>query len=273
MKITKQLRWYDIPFMGNFTAKRVGFLFLFIGIGIMLMFTAVFRFNWLALLAYVLFVLLLADRTPTGRSMLLNLYGIIFRKPVKMVVTNHSTLNTIGHGIKFIETIDGVDAPAIGMIDGNVKLVYVVTSGINQWSTREDYIEQALGIKALYNIFDGSEGCSIIRKEDLDTGMLQLKEYFEYVENYEGEDLERMSKKRRSLLEVAGTNTVGSSTQQYFILTVKKKNAKRCVAALKKSMRICRPASYPVDIILAAQAFEGGLGIDVEKAEKEKQRQ
>ena len=263
MKITRQMRWFDIPFMGNWTAKKIAFLIASIGIGFLLMTTSLFRFNWLALTAYVLFVILLASKTPTGRSLLTNIYGIVFKKPIKMVVSNHSTLNTIGHGIRTIEEIDGVDAPAIVMTNGYVKLVYVVTSDINQWSTKNDHIDFALALKSLVITYDTGESHSIVRKADLDTGMLQLKEYLEQSEEFEGDDLLAMSKKRQKLLEIAGTNAVGRSIQQYFILTVKKKNAKRCVGVLKKAMKICVPASYPVDIILAAEGFEGGLGIDV----------
>ena len=263
MKITKQMRWFDIPFIGNFTAKKIAFLLGAFGIGFALMFTALFRFNWLAMIAYVLLIILLSSKTPTGRSLLANIYGILFRKPVKMVVTNYSTLNTIGHGIRTVEEIDGVDAPAIVMTSGMVKLVYVVTSNINQWSTKNDYIDLAVALKPLVTTYEAFEGHSIVRKADLDTGMIQLKEYLDYAEDFEGDDLRAMSNKRKNLLEIAGTNDVGRSIQQYFILTVKKKNAKRCVGILKKAMKICVPASYPIDIILAAEGFEGGLGIDV----------
>lgn len=268
MRITQPSHFGNTPIVGNVTYKDA---FVYIGslvLGVLLFLTPMFRFNWLAIIGYIAVVSILTGRTPTGRSMANNLYGIVFKKPIKMVVSSEATINTLGHGVRTIEKEPDMDTYGVKLHDGNYALVYVVTSGINNWSGVEDYEKQALRVKKLFNVLEGGEGLEIVVKPDSDTGMMALKQMLEERENYEGDDFERMSLKRRRLLETAATSSIGRSIQQYAVLRVKPKNVRRCVKALRGTARLIRPAEYPVDVILAAMGLEGGL-IDFSEIEKE----
>lgn len=265
MKLTKQLNWWSTPVWGERVTLKVASLT--VGIGFFswwLLFTPLFKWNLLAYLSYGAFVWLIVGETPTGRSMLFNFYGIIFKKPVKMVVTELSTTTSIGHSIRSIEEYEGIDAIGCKMSDGYVRLVYNITSDINQWSSIEDHTRQALQMRKLFNIFEGGEGFYIVVKEDSDTSMLQLKNYLDELDafdenNEDDEDLRAMSFKRKEYLRIAGTESFARSIQQYGILSVKAKNLNRCVNAFKSTGRLIRVANEPVSVLLAAMGLEGGL--------------
>lgn len=265
MRLTKQLDAFNTPIAGKYSLKDLLTYTLVLSVGIGLSFTTIFRWNFIAYLAYFGLVFLLIGETPTGRSMLSNLYGIIFKKPVKMIVTDHATVTTIGHGIRNIEKLDGIDAPVHTMVDGNVRLVYTVTSNITYWSSDNDFLEQASGIRKLFNLFEGGEGFCIVVKDDLDTGMLQLRNQLLELEDFEGDDLRRLSDKRSKLLEVAGTKTIGESVQQFVVLSVKRKNINKYVTQLRRATRLMRVSSYPTDVLLAAMSLEGGIKINGEE--------
>lgn len=258
MKITQQSNFGNTPIVANVTYRDVG-VYLGSGIvGILLFLTPLFKFNFIAIIGYLAFVSVLLGKTPTGRSMATNLYGIVFKKPIKMVVSPLATTNTLGHGVRNIESEADMDAYGIRLMSGNYALVYVATSGINNWSTIDDYEQQALSVKQLFNVMEGGEGLDIITKHDSDTGMMALKETLDRTEKFEGDDLKRMSNRRKGLLIAAGTSDIGRSVQQYLVLKVKPKNVKRCMKALRGTARLIRPADYPVDVLLAAMGFEGG---------------
>lgn len=273
MKVTRQLNWWNMPVWGDkFSLKGAT---LFLGIGFFswwILFTPLFRWNFLAIISYFAFIWLIVGETPTGRSMIFNFYGIIFKKPVKMVVTELSTTTTIGHSIRSIDEYEGVDAVGSKMSDGHVRLVYNMTSDINQWSTREDHSRQAIGMKQLFNILEGGEAFYIVVKEDSDTSMLQLKNYLDDLEhiNEDDSDLLAMSHKRKEFLRVAGTESFARSVQQYGILSVKVKNLNRCISAFKSTGRLIRVANEPVSVLLAAMGFEGGLDKEYGSIQKTK---
>lgn len=256
MKITQQYNPGNTPLFGNVTYRDVAVYALSAGVGALLFFTPLFKFNWVAIIGYVALVSVLLGKTPTGRSMATNIYGIVFRSPTRMVVTSLATINTLGHGVRNIDIEPDMDTAGIRMTSGNYALVYVVTSGITNWSTTSDYQEQAIRMKKLFNVLEGGEGLSIVVKHDSDTGMMALKKSLDSVEEFEGDDLRRMSDRRKGLLIAAGTSDIGRSVQQYLVLQVKPKNVNRCVKAMRDTARLIRPADYPIDILLAAMGFE-----------------
>lgn len=258
MKITRQGSFANTAVVGNVTYRMVGTYGVTIMVGLSLFMTPLFRWNIPAIIAYIAFASIVVGQTPTHRTILTNFYGILFKKPVKTVVSDLSTLNTLGHGIKVITFEDDLEVPVIKMYNNQYALVYNVTSGLTQWSTESDYQEQALRVKTLFNTLEGGESLMIVTKSDADTGMLQLETALSEMEDYEGDDLKKLSEQRRQNLINVATRDAGRSVQQYAILKVKAKNVNRCLKALKKSCRIIRPASNPVDIILAAEGLEAG---------------
>ena len=258
MKITQQSNFGNTPMFGNITYRDVAVYAGSVGVGVLLFFTPIFKYNWFAIIDYIALVSILVGTTPTGRSMATSIFGIVFKKPIKMVVSSQATGNTIGHGIRSVEKDDDINQYASKLMSGNDALVYVATSNISRWSTPEDYHAQAVSVKQLFNVMEGGEGLDIAVKHDSDTGMVALKEALDRTESFEGEDLQRMSDRRKDMLMRAGTSEIGRSVQQYLILKVKPKNVKRCIKALQGTARIIRPAEYPVDILLAMMGLEGG---------------
>lgn len=222
--------------------------------------TPLFHANWVAMAAYAAGVNILLGHTPTGRNLLTNIYGIVFKQPANMMVTEDMAINTIGHGITEADTVSqGTDVIPFKMAGTkNFALVYSVTSGIGYWSSDEDKIEQARKLRSLYNILEGGESLQLIEKQDNDTGMLALADYIRENEEFEGTDFEALSQRRLSLLENAGTLAAGRSIQQYAVLMVKPKNVNRTVTALRKCCKTIRPATHPLDVLFGAMGFEGG---------------
>lgn len=276
MKLTQQAGFGNTPMFGKVTYRDLAVYLGSGGLGILLAMTSLFRYNWVALLGYVAFVSIILGQTPTGRSMAKNIYGIILKKPIRMVVTSLATSTTIGHGIRAIEKEDDQEAYGMKMLDGNIALVYVATSGINNWSTYDDYDRQATQMKTFFNVLEGGEGLRIVVKHDDDTGMMALKEHLDTLEHFEpSDDLQALSAKRKQLLVTAATSPVGRSVQQYLVLMVKPKNVKRCLNALKETARLIRPADYPVDVLLAAAGYEGGPkeeGVIIHEETREKDK-
>ena len=152
------------------------------------------------------------------------------------------------------------EAPVFRMAGSkHYAIVYNITSGIGYWSSEQEKVAQARLMKSLYNIMEGGESLLIALKNDNDTGMLRLREHLLEQENYEGDDLEAMSIRRASLLYSAGASNLGRSVQQYAILLVKPKNVNRVVSMLKKTSRITRPATNPMDVLLSVMGFEAGV--------------
>lgn len=261
MQVTGQGGFGNTTIVGGITIRMAGTLILAILIGWVLWKSPLFKNNWPAILAYAAVCNILLGHTPTGRNILTNIYGIVFKKPANMLVTEDMTANTIGHGISEADygntSVDVVPFRMTGT--KNYALVYNITSGIGYWSTEEEKVAQARAVKSLYNILEGGESLMVVEKQDNDTGMLKLKSYLEEKQDFEGEDLAAMARKRSQLLYNAGTSDAGRSIQQYAILLVKPKNVNRTVAALKKTSRITRPATNPLDVLFAVMGFEGGV--------------
>ena len=102
MKITRQSSFANTAVVGNVTYRMVGTYGVAIGVGILLFMTPLFQWNIPAIIAYIALASIVVGQTPTHRTILTNVYGILLKKPVKMVVSDLSTLNTLGHGIKVI---------------------------------------------------------------------------------------------------------------------------------------------------------------------------
>lgn len=260
MQVTGQGGFGNTTIIGGITIRMAATLLLAIVLGFALWKSPLFHSNWPALCAYAALAHLLIGHTPTGRNLLTNLYGIVFKKPANMMVTEEMTTSTVGHGISEVDYNNpNLDVPAFRMAGTkNYALVYNITSGIGYWSTEEDKVMQARSVKSLFNMLEGGEGLVIVEKQDNDTGMLKLKKHLETKEHLDSPDLERMAEKRSQLLYNAGTSQAGRSIQQYAILLVKPKNVNRIVTALKKCSRITRPATNPADVLFAAMGFEGG---------------
>lgn len=261
MQVTKQGGFGNTTIVGSVTIRAAATLVLAVLLGYALWQSPLFAKNWLALAAYIAFANIVLGHTPTGRNILTNIYGIVFKKPANMLVSEEMTTTTIGHGILEADLGNtGLDAVPFRMAGTkNYALVYNITSGIGYWSSEEEKVSQARLVKSLYNILEGGESLMLVEKQDNDTGMLKLKSYLEEKESFTGDDLAAMSRRRGQLLYNAGTSEAGRSIQQYAILMVKPKNVNRTLTALKKTSRIIRPATNPLDILLSTMGFEGGV--------------
>ena len=262
MRLSQSTNWSNTTIVGNVTYRDVGAYGISIALGIALFVTPLFKWNWPAMIAYVAFVSIIVGRTPTRRTVLLNLYNILFKKKVRMVVSDLTTNTTIGHGIREVIIDQDIDMPIFKMNDGHYCYVYNITSGINRWSTINDYETQAIMVKKIFKVFEGGEQLFIVTKNDMDTGMLQLRDALAKDSNFDPEkdpDIANMAQTRLTLLERVATQENGRSVQQYAILKIKKKNFNRCFKALQHSCRLIRPASNPIDIMLSAMGLEGGI--------------
>lgn len=259
MKLTKSSGFGNTAIVGNITYRMVGTYGITVALGLLLFRTPLFRWNIPAIIAYVALASIVIGQTPTQRAIMWNLYGIVLKKPVRQVVSNDTTLDRLGHGVRKVIFEDDLEVPAFKMIDNNYALVYNVTSGITQWSEQSEYRKQAGRVKTLFNILEGGEGLQIVTKHDSDTGMLQLAEHLKEKENFEGDDLQALSDQRAQSLHNVATQDVGRSVQQYAILKVKPKNVGRTRKALMNASRIMTPASNPVDVLLSAMGLEGGV--------------
>lgn len=261
MQITKQSGFGNTSIVGTITIRRAATLISVVGVGLLLLKTPLFRWNWFAIGAYGAFASIVLGQTPTGRNIFTNIYGIVFKKPPRMIITDDMTITTVGHGIREVNlNVPEVDAIPFQMASTkNYALVYHITSGINYWSTELEKLEQAKAAKSLFNILEGGESLVIVEKQDNDTGMLKLRETLLESENFEGDDLQKMSDKRAFLLHQAGTSDRGRSIQQYAVLLVKPRNVNRVTKALRNMSRITRPASNPADILFSMMGFEGGV--------------
>lgn len=260
MQCVKTSGFGNTMIIGSISIRMAATIVLAILVAVALWRTPIFHANWIALAAYIALANMLLGHTPTGRNMLTNIYGIVFKRPANMTVTKDMAINTIGHGIIEADTISqGMDVIPFKMAGTkNFALVYSITSGIGRWSSDDDKINQARAVKSLYNILEGGESLILIEKQDNDTGMLALKDYLQENEHFEGGDFAAMSKRRLQLLESAGTWEAGRSIQQYAVLLVKPKNVNRTVTALRKCCKTIRPATNPLDVLFAAMGFEGG---------------
>lgn len=258
MKVTRKSSFANTAIVGNVTYRNVGTYGVTILVSFFLLKTPIFRWNIPAMIAFFALASIIIGQTPTKRTILLNIYGLVFKKPIRQVVSEDTTTNTLGHGIKEVIDDPNVNNIMFRMYTKHNALVYNVTSNINRWSTGKDYEEQANAMKRLFNILEGGETLQLVTKSDADTGMLQLEKELKKNENFEGDDLQKLADHRRYLLHTVATEDLGVSVQQYAILKVKPANVHRCVSMLAETSRIFRPATNPGDVILSAMGLEAG---------------
>lgn len=261
MFVTKQSGFGNTSLFGTITVRHMLTIGLSIIIGFLLMRTPLFKMNFFAMGAYIAFVSIILGQTPTGRNVLTNIYGILFKKPVNMLVTEDMTTTTIGHGISeaILDDHDIDVTPFRIASTRNIALVYNITSGINRWSTEAEKASEIVGLKNLFNVLEGGESLMIVEKQDNDTGMLKLREDLLKKENFVGDDLQRMSDRRAGLLYAAGTSEAGRSIQQYAILIVKPKNVVNTTKRLREATRLITPAANPASILFSVMGYEGGV--------------
>lgn len=276
MQIYKTRSLGGIVIAGSITVRTMCTLLLSIGLGFVLLQTPIFQNNWFAIISYIAFCSILLGHTPTRRNILTNIYGIVFKKPVRMLVTKFMTTTTAGHGIKEVY-LDMHDIDAIPFqLTGNkmYALVYCVTSGINKWSSEVEKEIQSEANKNLMDLLEGGERLLIVHKQDNDTSMLKLRDDLLDLEKWseEDDDLAMLSKQRATLLTNAGTSEIGRSIQQYAILVVKRKNIERMVQELRKMSRIVRPATHPMDVLLSVMGQECGVEWCKEPQEENRKR-
>lgn len=258
MRIAKQSTFGNTAVAGNVTYRLALTYLGVIVVGGVLFLSPVFRWNWPAMAAYGFLASIIVGQTPTQRALVTNIYGILFKKPKAMVITELATTTSMGHGVREVVREDDMETMAFKLGTGNYALVYHITSDINRWSSEEDYLRQATNVKNMFNVFEGGESFFIITKEDSDTGMLKLEEYLTESDVILGDDYQAMSDKRKEFLRLVATLDASKSVQQYGVLVIKPKNIKRTTAALHRSARVIRPAAHPGNVVLAAIGLEGG---------------
>ena len=268
MKLVKSSTFTNTPAIKGITYGRIlAYLFVFV-VAIIILQTPLGQWNWPIILAIFIAGYFLVGVTPTGRSMLTNIYGILWKKPLKMVVSEQATDSTIGHGIREVRFQEDLDVPTFRMTTGLLALVYTVTSSINQWSTEEERYQQHARLEGLFEMFEGGERLDLVVKQDSDTDMLRIADALLADEHFQGDDLARLSARRQGFLHQAATTPQGRSVQQYAVLQVKPSNISRSIESLKGTSRM-QPASHPLDVLLAAMGLEGGLTANESIQEKE----
>lgn len=215
MKLTKQSTLGNTALAGNITYRMVAVYGGTILLGIVLFLSPVFRWNWLAMIAYVALAAIVVGETPTQRSVVKNMYGVLFKKPTQSVVTNLTARTTMGNGVRDVIQQPDYDAVGFKLGTGYMALVYNVTSSITNWSTDEDYERQLSAVKNLFNVFEAGEMLIVCTKEDSDTGMLGLESYLEEHDVIKDDFYRKMSETRRYYLHQAGTSQISRSIQQY----------------------------------------------------------
>lgn len=258
MKITRPTTAGNAPVFRNITWRQASVWLLVLGVGALLWKSPLFAGNWLAIIGYGALVSVVIGETPTKRPMLTNTYGVLFKKPTAALVCDASAENTL-YGVREVIYRPDFEAPLFKLWTGNVAMVYSVTSGINQWSTPDEYAIQTQNLKILLNIMEEGETYYLVTKKDSDMGLKNLIEALDEHEKFEGDDLKAMSDHRRFYLNQALTTKEGRSIQQYVILVVREKNIQRTSRALKRACQMARPAAYPADVLLAAMGMEGGI--------------
>lgn len=262
--LSQSSNWSNTTIAGPVTYADVGTYGIAIALGFFLLSTPLFKWNWPAIIAYIAGVSILIGKTPTKRSVVKNIYPILFKKQVRMVVSDLSTTTTIGHGIREVVIDDVLGMPAFKMNDGQYCYVFNITSGINRWSTDVDYVHQAAYMKQVFNNLEAGEQFLIVTKNDRDTDMLRLESELAEESKFDpvaNPDLARMAERRLRLLHNVATMENGRSVQQYGILKIKKRSVKKMYDRLRSACRIIRPATNPADILLSAMGFEGGSEI------------
>ena len=261
MWLTRKYGFGNATVFGEWTWRTVG-SYIVVGLGAWFIFRMpVFAWNWLVILGYIALCSILIGETPTKRNTLMNAYGIVARKPLRKVVTDHATTTTIGNGISEVIQVDGVDVPVIRANSTHYVLIYTITSNIGHWTSFEEQQAEAVKRQAVFTSLQPGERIGIIVSEDVDTGLLSLADAHRRDDYTPNAELERMSRRRIANIDNKADGSA-KSYQQHIALYLKQENIRTVLQTLRHCVRTMRPANNPVDIWLSASGFEGGVLVD-----------
>lgn len=261
MWLTRKYGFGNATVFGEWTWRTVG-SYVIVGLGAWFIFRIpVFAWNWLVILGYIALCSILIGETPTKRNTLTNAYGIIARKPLRKVVTDHATTTTIGNGIAEVIQLDGVDVPVIRTNSMHYVLIYTITSNIGHWTSFEELQAEAVKRQAVFTSLQPNERFELVVSEDIDTGLLALADTHRKDDYTPNAELERMSKRRIANIDNKSDGSA-KSYQQHVVLYLKQENIRTVIQTLSHCVRTMRPANNPVDIWLSASGFEGGVLVD-----------
>lgn len=261
MWLTRKYGFGNATVFGEWTWRTVG-SYIVVGLGAWFIFRMpVFAWNWLVILGYIALCSILIGETPTKRNTLTNAYGIVARKPLRKVVTDHATTTTIGNGISEVIQVDGVDVPVIRANSTHYVLIYTITSNIGHWTSFEEQQAEAVKRQAVFTSLQPGERIGIIVSEDVDTGLLSLADAHRRDDYTPNAELERMSRRRIANIDNKADGSA-KSYQQHIALYLKQENIRTVLQTLRHCVRTMRPANNPVDIWLSASGFEGGVLVD-----------
>ena len=261
MWLTRKYGFGNATVFGEWTWRTVG-SYIVVGLGAWFIFRMpVFAWNWLVILGYIALCSILIGETPTKRNTLTNAYGIVARKPLRKVVTDHATTTTIGNGISEVIQVDGVDVPVIRANSTHYVLIYTITSNIGHRTSFEEQQAEAVKRQAVFTSLQPGERIGIIVSEDVDTGLLSLADAHRRDDYTPNAELERMSRRRIANIDNKADGSA-KSYQQHIALYLKQENIRTVLQTLRHCVRTMRPANNPVDIWLSASGFEGGVLVD-----------
>ena len=261
MWLTRKYGFGNATVFGEWTWRTVG-SYIVVLLGAWFIFRMpVFAWNWLVILGYIALCSILIGETPTKRNTLTNAYGIVARKPLRKVVTDHATTTTIGNGISEVIQIDGLDVPVIRANSSHYVLIYTITSNIGHWTSFEEQQAEAVKRQAVFTSLQPSERVGIIVSEDVDTGLLALADAHRRDDYTPNPELERMSRRRIANIDTKADGSA-KSYQQHIVLYLKQENIRTVLQTLRHCVRTMRPANNPIDIWLSASGFEGGVRVD-----------
>lgn len=261
MWLTRKYGFGNATVFGEWTWRTVG-SYIVVLLGAWFIFRMpVFAWNWLVILGYIALCSILIGETPTKRNTLTNAYGIVARKPLRKVVTDHATTATIGNGISEVIQIDGLDVPVIRANSSHYVLIYTITSNIGHWTSFEEQQAEAVKRQAVFTSLQPGERVGIIVSEDVDTGLLALADAHRRDDYTPNPELEHMSRRRIANIDTKADGSA-KSYQQHIALYLKQENIRTVLQTLRHCVRTMRPANNPIDIWLSASGFEGGVRVD-----------
>lgn len=261
MWLTRKYGFGNATVFGEWTWRTVG-SYIVVLLGAWFIFRMpVFAWNWLVILGYTALCSILIGETPTKRNTLTNAYGIVARKPLRKVVTDHATTTTIGNGISEVIQIDGLDVPVIRANSSHYVLIYTITSNIGHWTSFEEQQAEAVKRQAVFTSLQPGERVGIIVSEDVDTGLLALADAHRRDDYTPNPELEHMSRRRIANIDTKADGSA-KSYQQHIVLYLKQENIRTVLQTLRHCVRTMRPANNPIDIWLSASGFEGGVRVD-----------
>ena len=213
------------------------------------------------IVGYAALASIVIGETPTKRNTLTNVYGIVARKPLRKVVTDYATVNTIGNGIAEVLTVEGINMPILRTHNGYYVLIYTVTSHIGNWASMEELLAQSDDMQTVFTAMRPGERLQIVIAEDVDTGLLALADNHRKNDVITSPELEALSQRRITSIDTKADGQA-RSYQQNVMLYVNPDNVRVVVQSLRECTRTMRPANNPVDVWLTASGFEGGVRVD-----------